>query len=234
MSAVAIMQPTYMPWSGYFGLMRSVDLFVFLDSVQFAKRSWQQRNQIKTPNGAAWLTVPVLSKGKRYQLIQDVEIDRAGDFPQSHQRSLELNYKKTKYFDVHGPHLSAVLAAEHVYLADMTIALVTSLRDILGITTPLRRSREFAMAGTNAELLASLCEQVGATEYVSPPGSREYLDKSDAFSRRGIPVRYFQYIHPTYEQRFGDFIPYLSVVDMLFSCGPATLQLIESGCERTT
>lgn len=231
MTRVAIMQPTYLPWIGYFGLMKSVDLFIFLDSVQFTRRSWQQRNQIKTANGPIWLTVPVLSKGKRDQLITDVEIDRSRDFPQSHQRALELNYKKSPHFDTYAPQLLSLIGANNRNLTDLTISTIAWLASTLGITTPIRRSSEFEVAGTKAELLASLCDQVGATEYISPPGSKDYLDESDAFTRRGLPLRYFNFTNPEYPQQFGDFLPYMSVVDLLFNCGPESLTLIEKGRE---
>ena len=97
MTSAAIMQPTYLPWCGYMALIESVDEFVLLDTVQFAKRSWQQRNQIKTRNGPLWLTVPVVSKGLRNQKICDVKIDTERDFPQRHIRTIELNLSKTPF-----------------------------------------------------------------------------------------------------------------------------------------
>lgn len=234
MTRVAIMQPTYLPWIGYFGLMKAVDLFILLDSAQFARRSWQQRNQIKTANGPIWLTVPVLSKGRRDQLITEVEIDRSRDFPQSHQKALELNYKKAPHFDACAPQLLSLLAADNRLLTDSTISVIAWLRDALGITTPIRRTSEFEVTGAKAELLASICEQVGATEYISPPGSKDYLEETDAFARRGIPLRYFNFAHPEYPQRFGGFLPYMSVVDLLFNCGPESLPMIEKGSEVAT
>lgn len=223
---VAIMQPTYLPWLGYFSLMKSVDLFILLDSVQFSRRSWQQRNQIKTASGPMWLTVPVLSKGKRDQLIREVEIDRGRDFPQNHQKALELNYKRAPNFNAYMPELLSILNADNIYLTDLTIGLITWLKNALGIVTPLCRSSEFNAVGANAELLASLCEQVGATEYVSPPGSKDYLETSDAFARRGLPLHYFSFAHPQYPQLYGDFISHMSTVDLLFNCGAHSVDLI--------
>lgn len=231
MTRVAIMQPTYLPWLGYFGLMQSVDLFIVLDTVQFAKRSWQQRNQIKTANGPLWLTVPVQSKGKREQLISEVEIDYSQDFPRSHLKTLEMNYKKSAYFDVISPQLFEILGADNKYLAGLTINSILWIRDVLGITTPIRLASEFEVGGAKADLLASLCEQAGATEYISPPGSKVYLDETDAFAKRGIPVNYFGFRHPEYPQRFGDFLPYMSVIDLLFGCGLESASIIEKGCE---
>jgi|SRR5688500_12466316 len=230
MKRVAIMQPTYLPWLGYFGLMQSVDLFILLDSVQFARRSWQQRNQIKTVNGPLWLSVPVLSKGRRGQLISEVEIDRSRDFARRHQRALETNYGGALYFEALSPQLFAVLCSDNRYLAELTINLTIWIRDTLGIGTPVRLASEFEGVGAKADLLGSLCDQAGATEYISPAGSRQYLDESDAFSKRGMPLRYFKFIHPEYSQRFGDFLPNMSVIDLIFNCGPESLSLIKKGC----
>lgn len=228
---VAIMQPTYLPWSGYFGLMRSVDLFIFLDSVQFARRSWQQRNQIKTANGPQWLTIPVLAKGKRDCLISEMEIDQAVKFTEKHKKSIELNYKKTPYFKTIAPELLPYIDSSVRQLADLTIGLTLCMRDLLGITVPVLRSSELQGEGSKAELLASLCEEVGATEYIAVPGSRNYLEMSDAFLKIGISVRYFEFNHPQYSQMFGGFSPYMSCIDMLFNCGAQSLSLIDSGCE---
>jgi hypothetical protein len=231
MMRVAIMQPTYLPWSGYFGLMRSVDLFIFLDSVQFARRSWQQRNQIKTANGAQWLTVPVISKGKRDQRIDEVEIDPAAQFAAAHTRTIELTYRKASAYAAAAPEIIAELTTPQIKLVELTIGIIQKIQALLGIETPVLRASAMHGVGTKAELLASLCREVGATEYVSPPGSQEYVDESDAFERAGIPVRYFNFQHPEYPQLFGDFLPYMSCIDLLFNCGDRSLGLIESGCE---
>ncbi|SRR6266403_5162192 len=231
MKRVAIMQPTYLPWSGYFGLMRSVDLFIFLDSVQFARRSWQQRNQIKTASGAQWLTVPVTTKGKRDQRIDEVEIDPTAQFAATHTRSIELNYRRGAAYDVVAPEILAELNRPQSKLVELTVGLTLKIQAVLGIETPVLRSSAMSGEGTKADLLASLCREVGATEYVSPPGSQDYLDESDTFKQAGIPVRYFKFQHPEYPQLFGEFLPYMSCIDMLFNCGDRSLSLIESGCE---
>jgi hypothetical protein len=115
-------------------------------------------------------------------------------------------------------------------LVDLTIGLILGIQEVLGITTPALRSSALHGEGAKAELLASLCHEVGATEYLSPPGSQDYLDESNAFERAGIPVRYFQFMHPEYPQLFGEFLPNMSCIDMLFNCGERSLSLIESGC----
>ena len=231
MTRVAIMQPAYLPWSGYFGLMQSVDLFIFLDSVQFARRSWQQRNQIKTATGPQWLTVPVLVKGKRDQLISQVEIDMAAGFDVAHCRALKFNYCQANHYQPYVDAIVALIEDPPPLLADLTIGCIEGMAQMLNIDTPTIRSSTLNNIGTKADLLASICQQVDATEYVSPPGSREYLEASDAFEKIGVPVRYFGYQHPVYHQPFGDFLPYMSSLDMLFNCGEQSKLLIENGCK---
>ena len=232
MKRVAIMQPTYLPWLGYFGLMQSVDLFIVLDTTQFAKRTWQQRNQVKSMQGPLWLTVPVLSKGKREQLISEVEIDYSQDYPRGHIKTLEMNYRKSPYFEILAPQLFALLGADNKHLSELTINQIRWIKDVLGITTPIRLASEFEARGKRADLLVSLCERVGATSYISPPGSKIYLDESDAFVKSGIALSYFDFNHPEYPQRYGNFLPYMSVIDLLFNCGSeVSAKIIKEGCK---
>jgi hypothetical protein len=231
MTRVAIMQPTYLPWSGYFGLMQSVDVFVLLDSVQFARRSWQQRNQIKTANGAQWLSVPVLSKGKRDQLISEVELEKSSGFAAAHRRSIQNSYARTPHFKKYADTLLPLLDNRSPLLADLTIALILHLKAQLGIETRMLRSSELECNGAKADLLASLCKQIGASAYVSPPGSKAYLDESDAFNANNVSVLYYAFKHPEYPQPFGEFLPYMSVIDMLFNCGEQSSALIQGASE---
>jgi hypothetical protein len=218
---VAIMQPTYLPWIGYFALMKSVDVFILLDSVQFSKRSWQQRNQIKTEVGPKWLTVPVSSKGRSDQLIKDVQIDYSTNkFPESHTGLIRQNYRDAHYFSDYSQGIFDILEKEHLLLSDLSTDLILLIKRLLGIKTTIKYSSDYVTSGSKAELLAELCEHVGAAEYVSPPGSKVYLDDSDAFSKKNISVTYFEYRHPVYKQINGDFLPYMSAIDFLFNCGP--------------
>jgi hypothetical protein len=226
---VAIMQPTYIPWIGYFALMESVDVFIVLDSVQFSKRSWQQRNQIKTESGPKWLTVPVISKGKRDQLITDVEIDYSGKFPNDHINLIKQNYKNTPFFDCYSEDVFKILKEKHQFLSSLTIDLVLLFRKILNINTEIRYSSEFTTTGSKGELLAELCDNFDIEKYISPIGSKVYLDTSDAFIKRGIPVEYFEYEHPEYLQFHGDFIQYMSVIDLLSNIGPKSKAVLMSG-----
>ncbi|GAB0058357.1 hypothetical protein SIID45300_02706 [Candidatus Magnetaquicoccaceae bacterium FCR-1] len=229
MKKIAIMQPTYLPWIGYFALMDRVDGFVFLDTVQFERRSWQQRNRIKTPQGAIWLTVPVHNKGLRDQTICQVEIDLNRGFPSDHVRALELNYSKTPYFSKYMPEICAIITKSHTLLSDLTIELILFFQKSLEISVQTIRSTNLVNVGKKADLLVNLCKQLDATVYVSPPGSRQYLEDSDAFMQENIKVVYHQYHHPQYTQKFGSFVPYLSIVDLLFNCGPDSLTVLREG-----
>jgi len=223
------MQPTYLPWSGYFSLLNSVDLFVFLDSVQFDKRSWQQRNQIKSVNGAQWLTVPVLSKGKREQKINQVQLDLSSKFNVKHIKSITHSYKKTPYFDEVSESIFSAMKRTELNLAEYNIGIIEAINSLLGITTKTIYSSNLSLSGNKADLLSSICVEVGATEYVSPPGSMNYLDETDAFNKVNIPVKYFKFIQPTYKQLYGDFIENMSIVDLLMNCGNESANLIERG-----
>lgn len=227
---IAIMQPTYLPWIGYFALMDAVDEFVLLDDVQFARRSWQQRNQIKGPAGAMMLTVPVLKKGKRDQLVNEAEIDPESDALKKHARSIELAYAKAPYWQKYGPTLSAAIANPAKLLADYNIALIERIRDDLGIKTPLVRSSALPIEGKREDRLVSICKQRGAGIYISPAGSSDYLSESDAFQRAGIVLLYNDYKHPAaYPQLHGDFVSHMSAIDLLLNCGEKSLGILRGG-----
>src|SRR5438105_5642902 len=155
---VAISQPTYLPWLGYFDLIDQVDSFVLLDSVQFEKQSWQQRNRIKTPTGLQWLTVPVIFNGRFGQHIRDVEI-REPDFWRKHLRAIELNYRRTKYFDRYYPELSGLLSSQMsgAFLVELSGRIIQWFCEILGIQTKISYSSKMNQPGRRSELLVNLC-----------------------------------------------------------------------------
>ena len=229
MTSVAIMQPTYLPWIGYFAMIDRVDSFIVLDSVQFARRSWQQRNRIKLNGREHLLTVPVLSKGRRDQLILDVEIDRSRDFPRQHVATIRRAYAKAPFFAEHVDSLFRILDVNHRYLADLNAALISWLAMAFGITTPIARSSTFAAVGKRANLLTELCLEAGAGVYVSAPGSAGYIDESSSFAERGISVAYHRYDHPTYPQGGSPFLPFMGAIDLLFHAGPDGLAILRSG-----
>ena len=227
---IAIAQPTYLPWLGYFDLIDQVDGFVILDSVQFEKQSWQQRNRIKTPTGLHWLTVPVVFRGRFGQLINQVEI-RDGEFWRSHLRAIELNYRRAPFFENYFHELSQRLnSTPGSRLADLNIRLLEWFISILEIRTPLFLSSQLNQSGKRSELLANICSHFGATQYVSPIGSAAYLLREiDLLERRAIEVFFHNYEHPHYRQLFPPFIPYASILDLIFNEGDRSPEIVRSG-----
>ena len=226
---VVIMQPTYLPWSGYFDLMDQADVFVLLDTVQFDKRSWQQRNRVKTADGELMLTVPVRSKGRFDQRIADVEIDRDRRFAETHARSVRMAYARAPYAGALLGSWEAVLHGGHTRLADLNADLITWLRDALGLATPIVRSSSLDVSGKRVGLLVDICRVLGADAYLSPAGSRGYIEDNDLFALNGIRLRYQAYDPPRYRQLHGAFIPSLSVLDLMLNEGPDSLAVIRSG-----
>lgn len=229
---VAISQPTYLPWIGYLAMIDRVDSFVFLDNVAFDDRSWQQRNYIRTSDDKLMLTVPVLKKGRRGQFIRDVEVVPDGAFPEGHLRSIQNAYAKAPFFDAYAPTLFEVMRRERSRLCEMTISIIHWLMEAFGITTPTMCASAMNVTGAKADLLVDICRSLGADRYLSAPGSRGYIEESDAFQKAGVNVEYHLYEHPKYRQVGSSFVPYLGSIDLLFNeGGEAGLRILRSGVQ---
>lgn len=235
MKSIAIMQPTFFPWIGYFALADRVDEFVILDNVQFDKRSWQQRNRIKTPQGPQFLTVPVKSKGKSNQLIKDVEILQEGDRNplKKFLSSIEQNYRKSDYFSNYIDDIVTLLGVSHKNLLSLNMAILKWSWDVLDIKTPMTKASALAVTGFKDELLVNICKNRGAEVYLSPPGSKIYLDHSETFNRAGIEIVYHKYQHPEYTQLHGVFEPYMGILDLILNEGEKSLEILRSGVARS-
>jgi hypothetical protein len=226
---VAIMQPTYLPWMGYMAMIDVSESFVFLDTVQYDKRSWQQRNRVKTANGPHWLTVPVLSKGTRGQKILSVSIDESRKFGQKHVSTLRNIYVKTPFYSELEERLFPILLAGHTRLANLNISIIKELVDWLGIKTKILNARDLSNSDEKLERLSIIAEQLGAGTYLSAPGSYQYLSQATSFKEKKIDVRYLGFDHPEYPQQFGEFISHLSVIDALCNVGAeTTLKMIRN------
>lgn len=226
---VAIMQPTYLPWIGYFDLINKVDIFVLFDSVQFEKRSWQQRNRIKGPHGEVMLTVPVITKGRRFQLISVVEINQELCFFDGHLKSIKHAYSKAPYFEQYFDVIQNNYDQRHSLLVDLNIDFITLFCRLLGIETKLIRSSSLPVDGKSSELLVNICNNLNAKEYHSPARSYDYIQDGDIFLKNNIKVKYHQFNHPIYQQRFGSFLSHLSVIDLLFNVGAYSMDVINTG-----
>ena len=224
---VAIMQPTYLPWAGYFDLIDQCDVFVFLDTAQFEKQSWQQRNQIKTPSGPLLLTVPCSQCLP--QRIVDVRIDKSSNWRRKHWMSIAANYSRAPYWhDFRGP-LEAIYARHWDCLIELNLAVITLLANLLGLDTRfLKTSEMFPSNQTKTARLVDICVRLGADNYLSPRGSFAYLESERPFADHGISLAFQQFEPLVYPQLFGDFIPYLSMIDLLMNLGPSALGLLRS------
>lgn len=222
------MQPTYLPWIGYFDMMRSADVFVLLDNVQFAKKSWQQRNRIKAPSGPQWLTVPVKTSGRFRQTLSETQIVETSGFARKHLRALETNYSRAKYRDYLLPRLAPLIGDSSLTLSLYNETLIRSLAQVLEIETKLIRASEMSSIGRGTQLTVNQLVELEASVFLAAPGSKDYVDRELGFRRNGIAVEYHSFIHPEYPQPHGTFVSSLSVVDLLLNCGPESASILWS------
>lgn len=224
---IAVHQPNYLPWLGYFYKMAECDKFVLLDNVQYEKNAITNRVKIKTPQGALWLTLSV--KRRFPQLIKEAKMANFQPEREKHLKAIELNYKKSKHFDYLFPELKKILEKEWQYLSELNIALIKLLKTKLGIETKLEISSGYDIFGKGTELLINLCKKLNADTYLSGQGGKmggkKYLEE-DRFETAGIKLEYSDFVHPTYPQLWGDFIPGLSIIDLIFNCGPESIDIL--------
>jgi WbqC-like protein family len=225
---LAVHQPQYLPWLGYFHKIANCDLFIFLDDVQYKKREFQNRNKIKTPNGPLWLSVPVVTKGRYTQNIRDVKISPDDDWAQEHLKSIEHNYTKAPFFSEHRKFLHGLYKTPHDLLTEVSMSIIKYVMVYLKINIPFKISSEYNIATTSSERIVDLCKKTGADTYLSGAGGREYMDVS-LFSKNGIKVVYQDFKHPEYPQLHGKFEPFLSVIDLLLNCGPQSREILLNG-----
>ncbi|MEQ8791558.1 MAG: WbqC family protein [Pirellulaceae bacterium] len=218
---VGIIQSNYIPWKGYFDFIAAVDEFILLDTVQYTRRDWRNRNRIKTSNGGQWLTIPVEVKGKFDQRICDTRI--ADDaWNTRHWETIRRNYCRAPRFAEFGPWLeSCYRSLDSSWLSEVNAALLREICRALEIDTPITRDSDYVCRADaiKSQRLLSLCTQVGATHYISGPAAECYLDVP-AFHQEGIEVSFFEYegFEP-YEQLFPPFNHYVSIVDVLLNAG---------------
>jgi hypothetical protein len=228
---VVILQPTFLPWAGWFDLVDQADQLIVLDDVAFSKQSWQQRNRIRTSEALSYVTVPVRSAGRLGQCILDTELANT-IFVDKLLRTISGNYGRAQYFTRYYPELCRVVkaSASSGMLSELNCGLIDWLAEQLGVKTPRVRSSELGVEGKRGEYVARLCEYAGASRYLSPAGAEDYLieDKVE-FDNRFIAVDLHVYEHPVYRQCFQPFVPYASVLDLLLNEGDAAGDIMRSG-----
>lgn len=229
---VAVMQPTWLPWMGYFDLIDQVDQFVFLDTVQFSKQSWHCRNRIKTSQGSKWISLPVSAR-----FSEGTSLDTAIVHPERRMRkfikTLRQEYSGAHAFDSEFPalakHLSSI--SDNAFLADVNIGFIQFAMERLGISTKTVRTQSLPKFDGRVTRLVEICRLFGADTYVSAPGSADYigLDGTKCFEEAGINVVFQRYDHPIYPQCGSGFLGFMSIVDLLLNAGEQAGAILRSG-----
>lgn len=214
------MAPTLLPWMGYFDMINKSDVFVYLDSVQFNKRSWQQRNRIPKDENYLWITIPVKTKGKYNQLIKEVEIDYSKDPFDDLMKTFEYNYIKSEnYYEVINI-ISKIFKKKINFLCDLNIMLITAICNFLKIKNKIfLKSSTLNISSNKGQLLFDITKKLGGDTYLSADGSEIFFKEQNPFVDSGINLHYQKYTHPIYKQRTKNFLDYCSVIDLLFNEG---------------
>jgi hypothetical protein len=226
-----ILQPSYIPWRGYFDQIAQADLFIFYDDVKYDKNGWRNRNRIKTPQGLKWLTIPVFTQGVERQKtpIHHIEISWDKNWAHAHHETLKMAYQKAPFYAQFSPLLQDFYNQRPALLADFTISTTIALARALGIkdTQFIRSSELDGIQGAKTERLINILTEVGATHYLSGPSARDYLDEAQ-FKRAGISLEIMVYNYPEYAQLYPPYEPGVSIVDLMFMTGPEALNHITS------
>ncbi len=224
---VSVHQPQYLPWLGYFDKIDRADVFVLLDNVQFKKNEWQNRNRIKTPQGPQWLTVPVLYKFP--QLICEVGINYGERWQHKQQQALLSNYRKAPHWSLLESFFAEIFSRTWPTIAALNIHVVRELASILGIATPLYIASELPPFPDDPdERLIAITRHLGGDTYLAGSGGHDYMDLAK-YAQAGVEVVFQEYRHPVYPQLWGDFTPFMSVVDLIYNRGAEALEIIRRG-----
>ena len=230
---VAIHQPQYLPWLGYLDKLDSAEVFIILDTVQFKKHEWQNRNRIRTKDGWQWLTVPIIDRFP--ERIAQVEINSRTAWQRKHCQALRLHYGKAPYWEPFGPGLLGLLEKPWSRLAELNVSVLELICRYLAIKTSCLLASSLTAREEPTDRLIDLCQAAGGTEYLAGQAGPDYMNVG-RFTQAGLAVQVQTYQHPQYLQRYTPFVSHLSVIDLLLNCGPESLAILRSGrgWERVT
>lgn len=216
---LSVHQPQYLPWLGYFDKIAKSDHFVFLDCVQYKPREFQNRNRIRTKEGWIWLSVPVVAgpAGER-QNILDVRVDNQSPWQRKHEGSLVTWYGGAPFFKDYFPFFKETLAVDWQKLSELNVRIIRGMLDVLSIKTPISFESDLSINTTSTQRIIDICKELKADTYLSGTGGKDYLEEA-LFQENGIRLVYQEFKHPVYPQRYEPFVPYMSIVDLLFNCG---------------
>jgi hypothetical protein len=220
MKKTAIVQSNYIPWKGYFDMINLADEFILLDEVDYTVRDWRNRNEIKVATGSIWLTIPVQRQRGVRQTINETVISNP-DWRRQHWETIRRNYTKAAYFKEYGPLIEELYrSSDSNMLSEVNYNFLCGICRILGITTPITRSKDYGVTPGKTSRLVDLCKKAGASVYISGPAAADYLEKSE-FQAEGIGVEWMNYSgYKPYTQLYGDFIHEVSVIDLILNEGP--------------
>jgi len=221
-------QPVYLPWLGLFHKIALADKFNFFDNVQYVPKDWISRNQVKTANGPVMLTVPVLTKGHREKVIAEMEINNDLPWARKHWNTIYLGYKKAPHFKQYADFVEDLYKREWKLLADLNFYMLEWLLKTLGIGVDVTKASDRDFQGSKSDLVLDMCVKLGADVYVFGALGKDYADV-DKFKSSGVRPVFQSYVHPVYKQLHGSFVPNMSVLDLLFNEGPASLDILMSG-----
>lgn len=225
---LTIHQPEHMPWLGFFHKIIQADRYIVLDSVQYRHKYFQNRNRIKSKNGVVWINVPVATKGRRLQKINEVEINNDIPWQRKCLHTIMLNYSKAPYYELYLPHIKALYNQPWKKLIDFNLAAIGLLLNFLDYNTPLAFSSEIGVSGGSHEDILKICKILNATEYLSGVSGIGGRGRAigDSFLKEDINVIYQEFHHPIYKQLYQGFIPCLSILDLLFNHGPKSRDIL--------
>lgn len=221
-------QPVYLPWLGLFNKIALADEFCYFDDAQYQTRDWNNRNQIKGPNGTFWLSVPVKSKDHFSKKVSEVEIDNNQNWMKKHLKALKFNYNKAEYFKDYYGFFEECYSKEWALLSDLNEHMLKWFLDALGIKVDYCKMSEKKFEGEKSDLVLDMCKKLGADIYIFGELGKGYAKEED-FKSAGIDIYFQEYEHPTYTQLYGEFLPNLSVVDLLFNCGTDSKSILMDG-----
>ncbi len=223
---IGILQPGYLPWLGFFEQLARSDIFVIYDDVQYDKHGWRNRNRIKSAHGVQWLTVPVQVSLREPPLIHEVMIDNGANWRRKHLMTIRHSYAKAPFFEQYIPLFEEAYSREWERLIDLDMHFIVKLAACMNIDTKtITRSSTLNVNGDKLERLVAICKRFGADTFYEGAAGKNYIEER-LFVEQGITVMFQDYRHPVYRQLYGDFVPYLSVIDLLFNHGAESLSIL--------